>query len=180
MTIKDKAKMKAVKAISVQRIKEQGDAYEKSIQNIPKTDPWVNITLGDTDFKLEFSFKAVRDLFRSTGKNLNAGELRIDELKDPELLIKVLLAGLSVHNADLTEEDLVGRLTMRHRTYYAHVISKALEASQPDYLLLESVLGDLEELNNSLSGDDELEAGDTSAPLPVILPSPISGDGVDS
>lgn len=150
----------------------KAQTFEGRIFELSKSDPWYPILLGSKDnereYKLEFSFGAVRRLFQDTGLDISASDIQMDHLGNMELLLKVLTAGLSTHHPDITEEAVADLLNMRRRVYYAFVVSKAMQATQPD-------LEDIQELVNDVNSLQDMEEGDTSAPLPEIVPSPISG-----
>jgi hypothetical protein len=167
------AAINKLKKLDLTSINKKKVAYEQSFLNIPTTDPWVPITLGDKTYKLEYSYYAAQVILRETGKNIFAGELTVDDLSNMETLVSVLVIGLQTHQSDLPVEDVEKRLTLKHRMYYAHCISKAMEVTQPDLSQMEAVLGEIKDLTEELQS---LEAGDTTAPLPEIVPSPIFGE----
>lgn len=170
--------VRKIQAFDLNGFKDKQKKYEESVQAIPKTDPWINIRFGDTVLKIEFSFGAVREFYRESGKNINSGDLKMEDLNDMDLLFMVIKCGLRAHHPEITDEWLENALTMKHRLYYAQIISKAIEATQPDYDQLDAMMGDLKALTSGL--EEEVEAGDTTAPLPEIVPSPISGPLADN
>lgn len=170
--------VKTIQAFDLKKFTDGKQKYKDSISRIPQTDPWAAITLKGQGFKVEYSFQAVREFYRVSGKDISKGELRLEDLGDMDMLVQVLLCGLMTHQPDMTEETLLPLLTMKHRLYYAQVIVSAIEATQPDYDQLEAMVGDLQLLTASLEAG--AEAGDTTAPLPEIVPSPISGQLADN
>lgn len=151
-------------------IMKRAQTFNTRMENICKTDPWVTIQLRSGDdaeiFKLEFSYGAVRKLFRATGKNLNNGEIDMTELSDMDFMCEVLAAGLSTHHPELEDTEKVASLvSMRHRVYYAHRIALAMQATQPE----------LEDLNEIMADLDALKDDESAGPLPEIVPSPTSG-----
>lgn len=171
----DKQKaLNLLKEVNLPSLKASQKRYEDSFQNIPQTDPWLLIKLGGKEFKLEYSFGAVRELFRLTQKNINNGDLKLEDLNDMDLMVTVLLCGLHTHQPELGKEELESHLTMKHRMYYAHCISKAIEVTQPEFDQLEDVIGSLQEIQAKLQ-----EADDSNLPLPEIVPSPISGQAAE-
>lgn len=172
-TTKVKQTISAINSLDLKGIKDKQAKYEASFMNIPQTDPWVPLVLKGEEWKLEFSYEAAQSVLRLTGKNIFAGELRESDLANMDMLVGVLVCGLKTHSQDVTIEAIAPLLTLKHRMYYAHCISKALEVTQPDFAQLQDMLGDVQNMTKALQ---DLEAGDTTAPLPEIVPSPISGE----
>lgn len=167
------AGLNALRGVDLKAIKSKQAAFEHSFQNIPQTDPWVPLNLKYQEFKLEFSFLAAQNIQRELGKNLFSGEITGADLANMDTLMTMLVAGLQVHHEGTTIGDIAPLITLKHRMYYVHCIEKAMEVTQPDYDQLQEVLDDIRSMTDKL---ETLEAGDTTAPLPEIVPSPISGE----
>lgn len=166
------SRLKAINKIDIGKLRERQSQFTASMENIPKTDPWVPIYFGTQLFKLEYSFGAVRNFFRETGRNLNTGDIQMEDLADMELMVAVLLAGLKTHHPELTGDDVADLISMKHRVYYAHTVVKALEATQPDMDQVLDAVGDMQDAISKLEGTAD------ETPLPEIVPSPISGGPV--
>lgn len=174
-----KNQLRAIERLDLKRVMANQKRYEDAAIQIVRTDPWIPITLGKLgELKFELSFAAAREIYRRTDKNLNAGELKMEDLQNMDILCTVLTCGLMTHQPELTEAQIEANLTLKHRIYYAHIIGKAMEATQPDLADMESIIAELKALSDN--SEAELEAGDTSAPLPEIVPSPISGGPVEN
>lgn len=165
--------LKALQGVDMKLIKSKQQAYETSFLNIPRTDPWVPILLRDREFKLEYSYSAAQEVMRLTNKNIFAGELKAEDLGDMTMLVGVLLCGLHTHHADVTDEEIGKLLTLKHRMYYVHCISKAMEVTQPDYDQLQDIIGDIQSMTAKLA---ELEEDDENVPLVETPHLPISGE----
>lgn len=163
-----------LKNIDFAKLRKSKEAYETSMLNIPTTDPWVPIKLGSAEYQIEFGFKTVTDVFRKTGKDINAGEFKLEDFADRDLLVTVLTCGLQMHHEGIDEDFVMSQLTMKHRLYYATVLSKAFEATEPDQEYLYELSKQLKSATS-----DELEVGDTTAPLPAIVDSPVFGRSVE-
>lgn len=127
--------------------KAQEDAKNK-VYEIVKSDPWVPITLKDGTYKLEFSYGAVKDVFRRTGKNLQNGEVTPQDIGDLDFMIAMMLDGLKANHPafeDMELDTFSKKLSMRHMVYYAAMLNQALEAIQPDISDLERVYGELKQ-----------------------------------
>lgn len=151
--------------------------FEQKIENISKTDPWVHIDMnGQPNMRLEFSFGAVREIFRSTGLDINAGDVGPNQLGDPDMLCKMLTAGLRTHHKQLMGEDAeewtANHMAMKHRAYYQHKVMQAITATQPD-------LEDIEEMMAEAANVLGQEEAEQVSPLVEIVDSPISGELAD-
>lgn len=153
---------------------QKAKAMEDKQRDIVRTDPWVYIELlngrdGYTKLKLEFSYGAVCDLYRDTGKNLQAGEINRDDLANMEFLAQMLFHGLTTWQPDVTLEKVQRMMAMKHRMYYVHTIGKAIEATNvgtEDMLELAAMV------EQAQSQEGEVAA---ELPLPEIVRSPLSG-----
>jgi hypothetical protein len=104
-------------------------------------------TRAASDFKFELSFKAAYATSSAqTGIDISSGALTNEHLGNTDTLLKPSSrAALRIHHLGLRRRRLSWTcLTMKHRVYYAHVIGKALEATQPDYAELEAVVAELQ------------------------------------
>lgn len=166
--------LRLLKGIDMEKLQKGKKAYAAAIMEIPKTDPWVPIVLSDSEYKLEFSFGAVEEVFRVTGKDINAGEIDMQSLRNNGILTAVLLAGLHTHHPEMTEQELKSKLTMKHRLYYATCMAKAWEATEPDQSYLMELAAQIK------SASSGIEVEEDKRPLPEIVESPFSGANVSS
>lgn len=154
----------ADKIPNLARLTHAKDQFRERVGNIVKADPWVPLILRGKEYKLEYSWGAVKDVYRKTGKNINAGEVTLRDLADPDFVCLMLRSGLLTHHSDefgsKVLEEMEHYLTMRHMTYYTTTIQFALEAIQPDVDDLTRVLG---EEGVTLNGKEE------DSPLPFPL-----------
>jgi len=120
--------------------------------NIVKTDPWVPITLKGEQFKLEYSYFAVKTMYQEAGMKLTDNGFDMALLSDPELLAKALMYGLVTHHPAFDAEAVERHINMRHRVYYANCIRKAIEATQPDLSDLDAETPAQEDSTDPLAG----------------------------
>lgn len=166
--------LKALQGIDMKAIKGKQAAYDLSFLNIPTTDPWVPIKFRDAEYRLEYSYLAAQEVMRLTGKNIFTGELKVEDLGDMQVLVGVLLCGLHTHQPDMTDAQLASLLTLKHRMYYVHCISKAMEVTQPDYDQLQDIIGDIQAMTTQLEAMGE----EKESPLEETQPSISFGEHV--
>ena len=120
-----------------EKLKKSIDAQRKIAElglRIIESDPWVPVRFFNDEFRLEFSYGAVKEVFRRTGITIGFDELTTMQLGSPELMFTLLFCGLQVHHSGLFSkvEDLENAISPRHKNYYVTVLSQALRAVEPD------------------------------------------------
>lgn len=132
----------------VRMIKAQEDLRLLTM-NVIKVDPWVPVVLKGKEHKMEFSFGAVKELFRRTGLNLNRGEVDSDQLADLDFLCTIMLIGLKQGDPenfkDVDQEKFEYMLDMRYMQYYRTAVQTALTSIQPDPAEVDRIMGVIEE-----------------------------------
>lgn len=145
------------------KINEARAALDAATFNIVKSDPWVPITLGGVEYKLEFSYGAVVQLYQKYGIEASNPASILGLLKDPERVAEMLECGMTTHNP-MSLAAVKALMTMRHMEYYRFAIQKAMEGTQPDPAALE-------EFVNSLTSTDTEDAADPLAGTGISLSS---------
>jgi hypothetical protein len=114
----------------LQQMIERRDAMQAMTLNVVSCDPWVPMTLSGAEYKLEYSFKAAKEVFRATGRNLF--EVGAGDLIDEAVFEAVLVAGMRKHQPSLVADDVLDLVPMRHLEYVRTCIMLALQAQEPD------------------------------------------------
>lgn len=147
----------------LQRIKKLRNQLGNLGMELLKVDPWISITLNDNqEYKLEYSYGAALEVFEATGLNINVLEIRMADILKPSVFPELLLAGFSAHEPMLHSKGvdaLMSMISMRHMTYYATCIAKAMEAAQPDAQEVNDIVN---EIQSALKEEPESPLAQTS------------------
>lgn len=129
----------------LEKYKKAQEFIKSTTVSISKCDPWVPIVLMGTELRLEFSYGAIKRVFRLLGQDLTVFAPTAEQLSNPEVMAQLLLCGLYTHQPDLREIDadrILEMMNPRMMAYYGATIQLALEAIQPDLSELDRIFGE--------------------------------------
>lgn len=75
-----------------------------------QTLPVVRFTLGEVNLVLQFTLRAIRDLFQETGHNILAEGIAAEKLGDLDFLIPLLIHGLKRNQPEINRDWLLDNI----------------------------------------------------------------------
>lgn len=158
----------------VRAIKAQEKIQALGLQ-IVDSDPWVPCRLHGKEYRLEYSYGAVKEVLRRTGVTIGMDVITTPIIGMESVFLPMLLAGLQTHHSDefikapgdydANLEKLADMVPMKHRNYYITCISAAIQATEPDPFEMARIAAEAR-------GDDDSQ-------LPLALGSTLESSGRD-